>query len=150
MASPACETGGVRVLLVRHARAGRRDRWKGDHRFGRLSKRGCQRVEALVPVLLDLVDDGAVVMSSPWLRCRQTVEPLAAALGARVEESVRVEESESLAEGMGRKALDLLSDLSGQTAVLCTHGDIVEEVLDQLRLAGVELGREPALPKRST
>jgi 8-oxo-dGTP diphosphatase len=144
MASPACENDGVTVLLVRHARAGRRDRWKGDDRLRPLSKKGRQQVEALVPVLLDFVDDDAVVMSSPWLRCRQTIEPLAAALG------VEMEESEALAEGMGRKALDLVSDLAGQTAVLCTHGDIVEEVLDHLRLVGVDLGRKPVFPKAST
>ena len=134
------------VLLVRHARAGRRDRWQGDDRLRPLSKKGRQQAEALVPNLLEVLGEErrVMVLSSPWVRCCQTVEPLASALG------VTLEQSEALGEGMGRKALDLLSELTEQTAVLCTHGDIVEEVLDQLRHGGVDLGRKPVFPKGST
>ena len=50
----------------------------------------------------------------------QTVEPLAAALG------VAVEADERLAEGAGRRALEVLA---ADGVVACTHGDVVEGVL---------------------
>ena len=62
------------------------------------------------------------VLSSPYDRCVQTVEPLAEELG------VGIEIDDRLAEGAGRgPALELLGAL--EDAVACTHGDIVEEVL---------------------
>jgi phosphohistidine phosphatase SixA len=60
------------------------------------------------------------VVSSPYVRCVQTVEPLAAALGVEVEEDERLE------EGAGAAATPLLSE-SG--LVCCTHGDIAEALL---------------------
>jgi phosphohistidine phosphatase SixA len=60
------------------------------------------------------------VVSSPYLRCVQTVEPLADFLGVPVEHDVR------LAEGAGDAGLELLSE---QGMVACTHGDVVEELL---------------------
>ena len=58
------------------------------------------------------------------MRCVQTVEPLAAALG------VEVEEREELVEGASREAvLGLLGALKGTTPALCTHGDMVELLL---------------------
>jgi phosphohistidine phosphatase SixA len=64
------------------------------------------------------------LVSSPYLRCRQTVEPLAAALG------LSLEEANELAEGAGREQmLRFVQRLGNATAILCTHGDLVEELL---------------------
>jgi 8-oxo-dGTP diphosphatase len=60
------------------------------------------------------------IVSSPYLRCVQTVEPLAGALGLAVEHDDR------LAEGAGRAALELLRE---DGVVCCTHGDVVGDVL---------------------
>ena len=60
------------------------------------------------------------VVSSPYVRCVQTVEPLAAALGLEVEQDDRLE------EGAGAAAADLLSE---DGVVCCTHGDVVEAIL---------------------
>lgn len=110
------------LLLVRHARAGRRESWAGDDRLRPLDKRGHRQAEALVAALARFGPER--VLSSPYLRCTQTVEPLAAALG------LTVEEADELAEGAGReRALALLSRLGTETAVLCTHGDLVEELV---------------------
>lgn len=66
------------------------------------------------------------ILSSPYLRCTQTLEPLAAALGTSVEEA------EELAEGAGReRALAFALSLGGTAAVLCTHGDVVEDLVGQ-------------------
>jgi phosphohistidine phosphatase SixA len=106
------------VILLRHARAGKRDEWEGDDRLRPLDKRGRAQAAALVDELRALGVRRAV--SSPYVRCVQTVEPL----------GLPVELDERLAEGASRAdALALLSSLDD--AVACTHGDIVELVLGE-------------------
>ncbi len=62
------------------------------------------------------------------MRCVQTLEPLAQALGQEVEPDA------GLAEGAEpSRALRLLRDAG---AVVCTHGDVIEGVLDALRARG--------------
>ena len=113
------------VLLVRHAEAGDRDRWEGPDEERPVSAEGRRQAEALVEALAGFAVER--VLSSPYLRCTQTVEPLAAARG------LPVEPSDDLAEGAGRVALRRVrSLLDGPATVLCTHGDVVEDVLDGL------------------
>ena len=108
------------LALIRHAEAGQRERWKGDDRLRPLSKKGRRQAEALVDAL-DAVPVGRV-LSSPYVRCVQSVEPLARA------RSLPVEQSEALAEGAGLAAMfDLVRDLDGASAALCTHGDLMDE-----------------------
>ena len=110
------------VVLLRHASAGDRADWTGDDRLRPLDKKGRKQAAALVDSLRAL--GVRRVLSSPYVRCTQTVEPLAEALG------VEIEVDDRLAEGAGRTAaLELLADL--RDAVACTHGDIVFEVLDR-------------------
>lgn len=108
------------VVLLRHASAGDRAEWTGDDRRRPLDKKGWKQARRLVDDMREL---GVTrVLSSPYDRCVQTVEPLAEELG------VGIEIDDRLAEGAGRTAaLELLSRL--EDAVACTHGDIVEEVL---------------------
>jgi 8-oxo-dGTP diphosphatase len=116
----------VAVLLVRHAKAGNREKWEGPDDLRPLTKKGEAQAEALVADLAGF--DVVRVLSSPYLRCSQTVAPLAAARG------LAVEPSDDLAEGEGGAGIALvrsLLDEPGFTA-LCTHGDVVEEVLDAL------------------
>ncbi|HLX31569.1 MAG TPA: phosphoglycerate mutase family protein [Gaiellaceae bacterium] len=105
-------------VLVRHASAGDRSTWDGDDRLRPLDKRGRKQAESLVELLLPL--GVSRVVSSPYVRCVETVEPLAAALG------VEVELDDRLAEGAGRAAIELLEE-DGVAA--CTHGDVVDALL---------------------
>jgi broad specificity phosphatase PhoE len=136
----------VTVLLVRHARAGRRQAWDGDDRLRPLSPRGQQQAKVLAETLLDLVAKKrpVPVLSSPWLRCVATVAPLANAMG----QDVTLEPA--LGEGSAAAALALVAGLAGSSAVLCTHGDVIEATLHWLKANGVDLGRRPTWPKAST
>jgi 8-oxo-dGTP diphosphatase len=110
----------VSVLLLRHASAGDRSAWDGDDRLRPLDERGRQQAQAL----RDRLRDRAIarIVSSPFLRCVETVEPLADALGLEVETDAR------LAEGTPpERVLSLLEELDGGLA--CTHGDVIEAVL---------------------
>jgi phosphohistidine phosphatase SixA len=62
------------------------------------------------------------IVSSPYIRCIETVEPLAAELGLHVELDDRLAEGAS-----ARRAFALLAELDD--AIACTHGDVIEAVL---------------------
>jgi 8-oxo-(d)GTP phosphatase len=104
------------VILLRHASAGKREAWHGDDRLRPLDKRGRVQAEAL----RDLLRARGVrqVVSSPYVRCTQTVAPL----------GLEIVTDERLAEGAPVEAtLALLRELDD--AVACTHGDVIEAVL---------------------
>lgn len=118
-------------LLVRHAEAGRRQSWDGPDEARPLTPRGAAQAEALVALLAGF--GVARVLSSPYARCVQTVEPLAAA------RHLAVEETPALAEGAG--PVPLLGLLRDAPLVLCSHGDVIDAVLAVLARDGVPLDR---------
>jgi phosphohistidine phosphatase SixA len=112
------------VLLVRHGRAGDRREWDGDDRLRPLDAKGRRQAQGLVDLLAGYQIDR--VLSSPYVRCTQTVAPLAAARGLEVEEAAE------LAEGSRKgDVLSLLRPLAAEGVVLCTHGDVVEELVGE-------------------
>jgi len=111
----------VRLLVVRHASAGERARWKGDDRLRPLDSRGRSQARGLVSLLEPFHPERLV--SSPYVRCVQSLEPLAAA------RDIPIEPRDELAEGMGRDAFAALVAELGCPAALCVHGDLLEELL---------------------
>lgn len=105
-------------VLVRHASAGDRRHWNGDDRLRPLDERGYRQASELVEILSSR--DVRRIVSSPFTRCVETVEPLGAALG------LEVELDERLAEGAGDAAAELLRE---EGVVACTHGDVVHALL---------------------
>jgi len=133
----------ARFYVVRHAKAGSRSHWSGDDRKRPLSKKGEQQAQALVKVFRDLPI--ADIFSSPYLRCIQTVEPLAAARGRKVQAS------SSLSEGRGTSGLyTFFEDPNLGNAVLCTHGDLMWELVEDLTNRRVLPAFKEAFDKGST
>jgi 8-oxo-(d)GTP phosphatase len=132
------------IYLVRHAKAGHRHRWTEPDELRPLTKSGWRQAEALV----GLFDEQpfARLVSSPYVRCVQTFEPLAKA------RSLSIENADELAEGAPRVAsVDLLLRAAAEgTVALSTHGDIIENVLDELSRLDVPLDGPVALEKGST
>jgi 8-oxo-dGTP diphosphatase len=135
--------GPETFALVRHAHAGNRDSWLGDDERRPLSDKGRREAEGLVTLLAPLKP--IRILSSPFDRCMQTVEPLAARLG------LKVEPADELAEEVTDDAIALVRSLAGQGIVACSHGDIVPAVLADLVVTdGLDLGDRLAWPKAST
>ncbi len=110
------------VFLTRHAWAGDSEKWTGDDRLRPLDERGRRQAEALVSQLEGREIDR--IVSSPYLRCVETVIPLAAARG------LEVEEDEALAEGAGPgPALELFRSAAGSPLLVCVHGDLCAALL---------------------
>jgi len=113
------------AYVVRHAKAGDRDEWKGDDRRRPLTMSGRRQAEELAEALKkDQIDK---ILSSPYVRCVETVEPLAVKL------KLPIEPRNDLQEGAGGESvIRLIKEFKGRNTVLCTHGDVVEELVEKL------------------
>jgi len=109
------------VVVVRHGTAGDRPNWDGEDRLRPLDARGERQAAALPGALSGLPIQR--ILTSPYVRCVQSVQPLAATLG------VEVEVTAALVEGAARAdVMPLLATTSAGT-VLCTHGDVCHELV---------------------
>ncbi len=132
------------LYLVRHAKAGSRADWMGADRLRPLTKGGVRQAEALAERLAPLVAAAdAELVSSPYLRCVQTIEPLATRLGRSVKLDERLAEDAGFAG-----ALELLADLP-DGSVLCSHGDVIPETIEALLRRGCVLSGFPESGKGS-
>jgi len=117
--------------------------WDGADEDRPLSGRG--RIQARG--LLDVLADGRFgrLLSSPYVRCMETLIPLAA------QQGLAIEPVDALAEGGELDdAVALVRKHAEHGAVLCTHGDIVPMLLFHYADRGVDIGPAPQWPKGST
>jgi 8-oxo-dGTP diphosphatase len=128
------------VYLVRHAKAGDRESWRDDDRLRPLSGRGHLQARMLLPLLEDATFDR--ILSSPYVRCMETVVPIAGDRGMAVEPVAELTEAAPLD---GVLALVRKHAVSG--ALLCMHGDVLPMMLDYYAAAGVDVPGEREWPK---
>ena len=114
------------LYLIRHAKAGSRERWTADDRLRPLSKRGHRQAEALVRLF-----DG------------RAVERI-------VDRSLPIDESEALSEGAPLSSvLEFVGGLHGVAAALCSHGDVIPTLVEHLAADGMAVEGEPDWRKGS-
>ena len=132
------------LYLVRHAKAGSRSAWEGDDCDRPLVENGWAQANGLAVLLAPM--NPIVLLSSPYLRCIQTLEPLAEACGLPVQIETRLEEDSPL-----ERSLAALED-APDNAVMCSHGDVIPDVLNGLIRRGmfVDAGAPLALRKAAT
>jgi len=109
-------------VLARHAHAGDKQRWPGLDDDRPLTALGRNQAAHLVDLLADVPIRRLV--SSPIVRCRQTLEPLAQARGLEVEQDARLEP-----DADSTRIEQLLVDAATDGAVLCTHGELMDRLL---------------------
>ena len=120
------------IHLLRHATAGDRNKWTGVDAVRPLTKKGRRQAEALAKGFRSAGIER--IYTSPYTRCVQTVEPIADAVGAKIIEH------DALAEGPDVDgAYELIDQLVGHNAVLCTHGDVIPAVINRMMWAGLSL-----------
>jgi 8-oxo-dGTP diphosphatase len=115
-------------LLVRHAHAGDKALWQGPDSLRPLSPSGLAEAAGLVVRLRD--HPIGRILSSPTVRCRQTVQPLADDRGLPVEPVPALGVAAELDQVLALLAEDRLRD-----AVVCTHGELIGQVLACLAAA---------------
>ena len=119
------------IYLVRHAKAGSRARWTEPDHLRPLTKPGRRQAEALVGLFAE--QPFARLVASPYVRCVETLEPLAAA------RDMEIGLADDLAEGAG-DALEFMHSLAASgSAALSTHGDVMQLSVWGLQAAGVPL-----------
>ncbi|MGK8512061.1 NUDIX hydrolase [Nocardia asiatica] len=119
------------LLLVRHAKAGRRDRYNGPDDDQRpLDRDGEVQARALVPNLLAF--GASEVYSADPLRCVQTVAPLADKLGVEIGMEPLFSES-GYAEHPGEAGERLRALVSDSAIrVVCSQGKVIPDLLKRL------------------
>lgn len=121
--------------LVRHALAGSRPAWTGVDFERPLDALGEAQAQAICEDLK--ARPVKRIVSSPALRCVDTVKPLAQTLGLTVELSDELAEGASVAETFG--LLSRLAVVDGDS-VLCSHGDVIPTVIWTLARSGLVIG----------
>ncbi len=129
------KTHRTRTLIVlRHAKAKPRDSWKGDDLDRPLTRIGLDQANRLVPLL------GAYgvlrVVSSPAIRCAQTVEPYAHEISTFLEVDDRLSEDTKYAHV--NRSLTAILDRK-KPVVLCTHRPTLPWLFDALGIDTVDL-----------
>jgi 8-oxo-(d)GTP phosphatase len=136
------------LIILRHGSAGDKESWPGDDALRPLDARGRAEADQLADLLSAF---GPLrVISSATARCVSTVLPYALRSGARLttEPPLTMDaEPPNLAEARALM-LDLVRDRT--PAVVCTHGEIVADLITALcKELGEKRPDDPALRKSS-
>ncbi len=133
------------VLLVRHAKAGSRNRWEGEDVLRPLSDNGRDQAAALAPFLALFGPDR--LLTAPPLRCRQTLLPLSERLGELpiTEEPLFGDEAATTGDPVAaHERLLELAALPGVT-VVCSQGGAIPELVGVVgKPAGIDPDDVPA------
>lgn len=153
MPGPSVRPGDGAIHLVRHAHALDRHHWEEPDECRPLSGKG--RRQALDLALRLAGTRPRRLLTSPALRCRESLEPLSATTGLALEEQAWLAEGSPPAEAL-EQLLGALGSLGAPSApgsgglVACTHGDVLDGVLEQLVASGVPLEGTPRAEKAGT
>jgi 8-oxo-dGTP diphosphatase len=136
------------IIVLRHAKALGRDEWTGKDAARPLAPRGKKQAYAIVGPLLAF--GAQKIISSPAMRCVKTVEPLATSLGRKIVKTPLI--SQDAWEDGKSDARAIIGERvrSRKPAVLCSHGPVLPDIMNELALAtgtlrGSYLGSASAL-----
>ena len=129
------------LYVVRHAKAGSRRDFDGDDRLRPLSRAGLEQAHGITLLLGHLPI--SKIYSSPYVRCVQTLQPLADRLGREIEIDQRLSEDEPF-----EPMLELLTE-APDGAVLSSHGDMIPATISALERRGMEIRTPPDWRKAS-
>lgn len=116
------------LIIVRHGKAGRKERYSGDDTLRPLDKKGRAQAEALTSQLLAF--GASAIHAADRLRCRQTVEPLAEELNTVIYSEPALSEEAYWADRKRahRRILEIAE--SDGVQVVCTQGRVIPDLID--------------------
>ena len=119
------------IFIVRHAHAGNRSGWSGPDHKRPISPKGIKQTRLLTQYL---VKKGATqIFTSPYLRCIQTVAPLAHAINTHYIDLPE------LAEGAPPEGAAALVRTAKDGTVICSHGDVLAGLVGHLAAHGAPI-----------
>lgn len=119
------------LYLIRHATAGVRDRTNVDDLLRPLDEYGQRQAAAIADRLGE--EPIGLLLTSAATRCQQTLGPLAQRLALPIETHPALFEGSSTA-----RVLELVHGIEGD-AVLCSHGDVIPDVIRALEIGGTRI-----------
>lgn len=120
------------VYLVRHGSAGVRNGSDPNDTQRHLDDKGMRQAARIAEHLG--AEPVVEIRSSPLPRCVETVEPLAEKLGITVETDRRLAEGTPLED-----AWRVIEEVGAATVVLCSHGDVIPELVERERRRGMRI-----------
>jgi 8-oxo-dGTP diphosphatase len=123
-----------KVLLVRHAKAGKRDDWNGDDDLRPLAAAGLRQAEAL-RVLLPMFGVQRV-LAAPRLRCVQTVQGVADDLGVEIRHEPLFSEEGYWPDPVLGIARLLAIAGDGCTPLISSQGGVIPDIIGALADSG--------------
>jgi 8-oxo-dGTP diphosphatase len=118
------------IVLVRHAKAGRRSEWRGDDVKRPLDLTGEQQALQLVPFLCAFAPEQ--VYSAELVRCVQTVQPLADVLGVPVQVEPAFSDVVCARSPDATVTAALALAKPGAVSVVCSQGQAIPHVVEAL------------------
>ncbi len=122
------------LLLLRHAKAGKRSAYAGDDRLRPLDKVGRRQARQSVPVLA--MFNPRRVLAADRARCEQSVQPLSDRMGLQVRSVPTLSDEaweQDLAPGL-TEVRELLEQPG--TTLICSQGGTIPALLEQLAVPG--------------
>jgi 8-oxo-dGTP diphosphatase len=129
------------LYLLRHASAGVAPADRSLDRTRPLDAKGLAQSDAIAERLGSLKVTG--LYSSPYLRCVQTLGPLAQLNGCEINLHDELAEGRDFAPALG-----LCEELS-DGAVICSHGDVIPAVIEAMLRRGLQISGPTGFRKAS-
>jgi 8-oxo-(d)GTP phosphatase len=122
------------AVVIRHAKAGKRADWSGTDDLRPLDRTGRTQAKA-VATFARLFAPVRIISAEP-LRCRQTVQPLAAGLGLPIEIDGAFSDRVSAVDG--QRSRDALAALVGDdhNIAICSQGDTIAALVARAATKG--------------
>jgi len=130
------------LYFVRHASAGQRDNSNALDHDRPLDEAGRLQAEKLSDWLRHVPITR--ILCSPFPRCIQTIKPLAHALKLPIELNDALAESADIDQ-----AWKLLTKAASSTAVICSHGDVIPDLVRRAQLRGLHIPGKSGCAKGS-
>jgi 8-oxo-dGTP pyrophosphatase MutT (NUDIX family)/phosphohistidine phosphatase SixA len=124
----------VPIVLVRHAKAKSRSQWQDEDAIRPLTPRGGAQAQRFAEIMAGSYEPMTIV-SSPWLRCMQSVSPYAALVGEPLAEldvlgEIEFEDDPELARDAVRHIIETTT-AAGRGLVLCSHGNVMDTLVEE-------------------
>ena len=118
------------LIIARHGKATPHDEWDGDDSRRPLTAVGMQQSRNIAGGLAAF--GPVAILSSPAIRCLQTVAPLSYKLGMEIRESGKISQDKWTKEG--DRVIDFIATRlrKGTPVVMCSHGPVIPQMVSEI------------------
>jgi len=128
------------LVIVRHAH---RSKQFGSEADNGLSERGRTQAQRVLERFAEVFGGKTKpkLLSSPKIRCVETLLPLSRELAAPIERASLLDEGGNTRKKAKELAEHWLEGEYGPLVVACSHGDVIPDLLDELVKAPIDLDK---------